>query len=148
MVPIPPRLRNLPSSRLRLEAHWLESLRYYANPEFDLVDRAREPRIRFSAECAPDPDNGSYTIRIHVRSPRRRGGNVPYTFEITLGGNFSLVGADDPVSESDRRILRFNGPAILYGIARGLLCAATATAVYGPVSLPSGNLAAVLLEDD
>jgi len=141
-------MRNLPTSRLRLNAYWLESLRYEVNGAFEPVGEIQEVPIRFSAECAPDQDTGSFTVRVHIRSRRRRAGNVPHTFEASLAGSFSFPGNGTELSESDERLLRFNAPAILYGIARGLLFAATAPAVYGPVMLPSGNLVAVLSEDE
>jgi preprotein translocase subunit SecB len=94
------------------------------------------------SEYAFAPEEGKVLIRLSLESERDGPSGLPYRFQATVAGRFSLR---EEVPEDQRsRMVYINGSAILYGIARGAVATATALGPYGPVHLPTVNFVDLL----
>ena len=77
------------------------------------------------------------TLRIRVSQ-----GDVR-SIDLTMRGVFHLE-ADDRDNEETSKLLIYNGSAMLYGAARGIIESVTSLTGFGRLPVPSANLAKLL----
>lgn len=133
---------SLPPALLRLERFWLESLRVQADLDWDPQTGPVEVVLVGGSEYRFSEDSRHFLIRLNVKSQGESGQRAPYGFEAAVAGEFSL--AEDIPDDQRDRMVRINGTAILYGIARGVLATVTGMGLHGPVHLPSINFVGLL----
>lgn len=81
-----------------------------------------------------------YKLRLSVRLSVEEGKRLPIPrCEFTISAIFS-ISADWPDTDQARELLFRNGPAVIYGIARGVVASATGTMLRGPLILPTINM--------
>jgi len=140
---------------LDIEDYWIESLELRA---LDAYDPAQPlvGSVGFSLRYVhvDDPSICTLHMELKVNTPPAVSQadddlNAPYYVHLVIAGQFRF--ADDIPDELKNRMLVTNAPAMLYGVARGLLGQATSSARHGRMVLPSMNfveLAKTALERD
>ena len=125
---------------LRLVAARLVRLRV----EFDdeaLKRQAAEDNCRLLVEPSwrMGKDSNVFVARLHIRClPEKDVGQWRFErIEVIVEGQFAY--AEDVDEEERARLAILNAPAILHGIARGLIASATGLCVGGPFLLPTVN---------
>lgn len=131
------KVKPLPPALLRLEAFWIESLEVKAERDWQAPEGSVEMALVGDTEYALAAEGGKVLIRLSFQSERQDANLLPYRFQATVAGRFSL--AEDVPEDQRERMVYINGPAILYGVARGAVATVTALGRYGPVHLPTVN---------
>lgn len=132
-------LRQPDLAALDLRGFWIEQIEYWeaeeAPEEFD------QPTVRLSRpnvqQNANDEDSYLMTLRIRVSQADVR------SIDLTIRGVFH-VQADDNGNEGTPRMLIYNGSAMLYGAARGIIESVTSLTGFGRLRVPSANIAELL----
>lgn len=65
---------------------------------------------------------------------------VPYTATIQVSGVFAFLDQGKLEGADRRRMVAFNGIAMLYGFARDVIAQYTALSAHGPLTLPALNI--------
>lgn len=137
------RTRSLKRSLLQLDNYWLESISLRVNQHRgDASVTNGEIPLRYYAERAEQSTDEpkQHLVRITVRTPRSTRYEQPFDVELTLLGQFSF---SEPLDDdSANALLRFNAPAILFGVARGMVSLLTSLTEVGRWNLPTVNLTA------
>ena len=133
-----PRFRTLQPSPLQPDFFWVDRFSFEMRP--DRRERAGnavgvKADIQFRGS-ADDPDG--VLVRLVLESSASKYDESLYDFSLEMGAVFKVENDDDPVSR--RRLIRYNAPAVLYGLARGYVASATAMALAPPLILPSVDL--------
>jgi preprotein translocase subunit SecB len=97
------------------------------------------PDIDFDVFKAPEPNpQGSYLIKLRVTAGKGKvKQGLPYQFRVGLSGIFSFL--PEATDDEKSQFLYYNAPAMLYGIARGMVGEVTATGRQKRYILPSVN---------
>jgi len=129
-------------SPLQLEYYFVADSHVTANKAF-----SQEEPLGVSAEdiiAEPDikaqNDQGQWEVVLRVQYNPGPGTNTPYSFSVELVAFFRM----DPnymLSDPERRerLVRTNGPTILFGIARGIVRDLTGRGPYSPMILPTAS---------
>jgi len=128
---------------LQLDGYWVEDLRVKAAP--GIVERHAWPVIlpRIQCEVFRAPEDAVYRVDLRlVAGPSAVARGLPYEYRLQMYGIFSFESgtADD----TQERLVHVSGPAMLYGIARGVLAQSTALGPHGRYLLPSINFVNLL----
>ena len=128
------RLRDAGQAALDLRRFWIERLEYEEDEEFpaDLPDatvRVSRPEILES-----DADDYFVTLRLRVAQGEAR------SIDLTIVGVFGLQSGDNP-HVHPLRMLEYNGTAILFSAARGVIESVTGVSGFGRMHVPSVDLA-------
>lgn len=136
------RRKTLPSALLRLDRFWIESLTLtFAPSEEDLTsqDMSLLGRSEFAKVDA------AFLVRLNVKSRVVRKRPLPFRFEMTISGHFTLP--EELPEDQQRRLASVSGSAMLYSVARAVL-AMIIGAGYSPLQLPSINFIDFLEDRD
>ena len=123
---------------MQLDYYWIESVTLKSNP-----DEPESPRqiadLSYAVAHAdlPEPDRDERLARLRIRTPRGALLKTGLELDLTIVGRFSIKGGK--VDADAVQLLKFNGPAILYGVARGIISSLTAISGSGRTDLPSAN---------
>lgn len=132
------RLRQAAPAAIDLRRYWIERLEYEEADE--LPDALPKPSIRVSRpeirEGPPDTSEYLVTLRVLVSQGEDR------SVDITIAGLFRLQ--DDEHQQATVTMLAFNGSAILFGAARGVIETVSGISGYGRMHVPSVNIAELL----
>ncbi len=133
-----PRFRTLQQSRLQPDFFWVDRFSFETRP--DRQERAGKAvgvkaNIQFKGSA---DDEAGVLVRLALESSTSKHDGSPYDFALDVGAVFKIANDDDPVSR--RRLIRYNAPAVLYGLARGYVASATAMGLTLPLMLPSVDL--------
>ncbi len=131
------RLRQAGQAALNLRRFWIERLEYEEDEEIpaDLPDttvRVSRPEILES-----EADEYLVTLRLRVAQGEAR------SIDLTIVGVFELQLGDEDRGHP-LRMLEYNGSAILFGAARGVIESVTGVSGFGRMHIPSVNLAELL----
>lgn len=131
-------LRQPGPAALDLLSFWIERIEY---EEADQApDEPPESAVRLSRpvlhQNETDTDTYLMTLRIRVSQ-----GDVR-SIDLTICGVFQ-VPADD-TTEASQQMLIYNGSAMLYGAARGVIESVTGLTGFGRLRVPAVNIATVL----
>lgn len=109
---------------LQLDDYWIDELTV-KSMSAEAIDADVLPRIDYEVFEAESEEDGEEVLDKHLvrlvvsATPGRAKRGIPCEFRIQLNGAFSSA----PGIEEDERLnmLYYNAPAMLYGIARGLI---------------------------
>ena len=138
-------LRNVQEAELRLEEFWIERLEYTEVP--DLQEFRWRPDVRVSRPRilrADRSDEYLMTLRIEASED---GGEEVRSIDLTIAGRFTFDPVDEDAAanpEMPLRLLTYNGSAILFSAARGVIETVTGISGYGRMHVPSVNIAELL----
>jgi Preprotein translocase subunit SecB. len=125
---------------LQLSAYWVEELQVKARPE--ILERRspfEELLPKVNCEVLQALENERvYKVNLRVvAGPKAAAGALPYEYRLKMSGVFSFP-VDTPVKVQEQ-LINVSGPAMLYGLARGVIAQATALGPQGAYLLPSLN---------
>ncbi|HQW51117.1 MAG TPA: hypothetical protein PL082_03585 [Tepidiformaceae bacterium] len=135
MATTKPRVRKVGLAPLRLVGTWVEVLSL-TSAEGDATSGI-ETRVSSPDVLRNPGEPQDYFVRLRVWA------SDPETcVDLTIAGRFELAsGEDDPEAQ---RMVEYNAPAILYGVARGIVAAVSAIAGRERLELPSIDLARLI----
>ncbi len=132
------RLRQATPATLDLRRYWIEQLAYREVEESP--DALPETSIRVSLpEMREGPDGGEYLMTIRIRASQGEAREI----DVTIAGLYRLETGDERHA-APPRILRYNGTAILFSAARGVIESVTSISGLGRMHVPSVDIAALL----
>lgn len=125
---------------LKIDQYFVDEIHIKANPEY------REPKkdaleailtASMSIKRRGKLPEFMITIELEVNKSKADFKVNPYYIFLKITGFFSFTkGADEQTIE---KMIPLNGPAILHGIARGIVAQATANSLYDKFILPTVN---------
>ena len=123
---------------LQLEWYFISDLHLTANKEFDRhkVAAVNYENLAVEVECIPDKDNPrKWQVTLKLKHQGTADANSPYSFSLELVG-FMQVAKTYPDKKVEK-LVRTNGPSMLYGVAREVLRDLTARGPHVTIFLPS-----------
>lgn len=133
-------LRDASPAALDLQRFWIERLEYEEADEAegelpDTAVRASRPEILEAGES-------EYFVTLRLRLAQ---GDIR-TIDLTIAGHFRLRAEDEAGAGGapPLRVLAYNGTAILFSAARGVIEAVTGLSGYGRMHVTSVNIAELL----
>lgn len=137
-------MNPLPS--LRIDQYFVDELRVKVNPKFRESKETPESKLTASLSIKRKGSLPEFmiVIELEVNGAAEDFHVNPYYVFLKITGYFSFIeGTGEPVIE---RMIALNGPAILYGIARGIVAQATGNCVHDKFILPTVNFVEVTKE--
>jgi preprotein translocase subunit SecB len=98
--------------------------------------------VKASFEVREASGGTTVFVQLTLGSSNNRKDGSRHDFSLALVGSFEM--SDVPDVDQGRRLISINAPAMLYGVARGVLVSATALSPSGVLLLPSVNLVEAL----
>ncbi len=123
---------------LQLEWYFISDLHLTANKEFDQSKAAeiKYENLTVDVACTADKDdNRKWQVTVRVKHQGSADTNSPYTFSLEMIG-FARVAKTYP-DQSVEKLVRTNGPSMLFGVAREVLRDLTSRGPHVTVFLPS-----------
>jgi len=124
-------------SPLELHYYYTSGLSFSVNKDFKSsgpILPGDDLHIEVNVRDLKDPGQPQWLVTLAVRQSASE--DQPYTFSVELEGYFSVTSTLYDKAGSEK-LLRTNGAAILYGVAREMIRALTAHGPYMPAFLPS-----------
>jgi preprotein translocase subunit SecB len=127
----------LTRSLLQLDDSWVNRLEFRAGAGVNEDDEEDSSLPRLSWEIKKSSEEPSYliTLRIVSNTPR-------FHLLLDMSGTFSFL--DNAADETQQRMISINGPAILYGVARGIVAGISGLTPVRRQLLPSVNVVALV----
>ncbi len=131
------RLRDAGQAALNLRRFWIERIEYQEDEDAsaDLPD----PTVRVSRPEILESDENEYLVTLRLRVAQ---GEVR-SIDLTIVGVFGLPSGDEHPARP-LRMLEYNGTAILFSAARGVIESVTGVSGFGRMHVPSIDLAELL----
>ena len=131
------RVRQADKAALDLRRFWIERLEYEEDEE--IPDDLPAPAVSVSRPEVLEADEGEYFVTLRLRMTQGEARSI----DLTIVGVFGRQPGD---TGRDRflRMLEFNGSAILFGAARGVIESVTGVSGYGRMHVPSVDIAELL----
>jgi preprotein translocase subunit SecB len=126
------------NSPLQLEHYFISDLHFAVNPMFDTSKVAEMKHELFFVEFTPTQDTSDplkWQIALRLRHQADSSANAAYSFSLELIGFFA-VDKEFPENSKDR-LVKTNGPSILYGVAREIIRSLTSSGPHPGVLIPS-----------
>ncbi len=123
---------------LQLEWYFISDLHLTANKEFDRakVAEVKYENLTVDMECAAEKDDQrKWQVTLKLKHQGTADANSPYSFSLEMVG-FMQVAKSYPEPQVER-LVRTNGPSMLFGVAREVLRDLTARGPHVTVFLPS-----------
>jgi len=126
---------------LQLESYFLTEVTLRANQAFDCKKPIQfgEGDLEVSHEChvlPNDAERWQVTLNLKLQAPPEA--NPAYYFNLQVVG---VVWAMPVLAEHTERVVRTNGPSMLFGAAREMIRDLTARGPFAPMLLPSVSFA-------
>ena len=134
-------LRRLPnSSVVQLEHFWIERFHIdLGDTPLALDEGPWEPTTRYSVNIFDnEQDPNLYRVQLRLRSERSSANPADKHFDVLLSGAFSFPPNEITIEER-QPFLHFNAPAILYGVARGLIASISGAGGVDALQRPSAD---------
>lgn len=135
-------LRQPAQAAIDLRSFWFERIDYQEADE--APENPPEPTVRLSRpvlhQNATDTDTYLMTLRIRASQGAVR------SIDLTMCGVFQVQADDDGNEAATQQMLIYNGSAMLYGAARGIIESVTGLTGFGRLRVPTVNIATVLRE--
>ena len=132
-------LRQPAQAAIDLRSFWIERIEYQEADE--APEQPPEPTVQLSRpvlhQNATDTDTFLMTLRIRATQGDLR------SIDLTIRGVFH-VQEDDDENEAITEMLIYNGSAMLYGAARGIIESVTGLTGLGRLRVPTVNIATML----
>ena len=126
---------------LEIEQYYVLTFRLGSNENYiDGNETDGEIDVDYGVFAHPD-DRLRFQVAMSIAIENLEGKNEPYSLQLELYGYFRFKA--DTAEEVVKKMMFSNAVPILYGIARGYVGQATATAMNGPLVLPSYNFVAL-----
>jgi preprotein translocase subunit SecB len=126
------------ASPLQLTEYFLTELSFSANSQFHAEKGIglNPNEFQVATEAQADKDNNrNWKVVIKLQYQPPADANAPYRFSVEILGFFLVLnGYPD---EKIERLVRVNGPSMLYGALREIVKAVTLRGPYGAIILPS-----------
>lgn len=133
-------------SLLNINDYLVEELQVRANPE---CKKGKEDKgeITTSLGFKRKGKELLFTVqmKIELNKSEKAFSVAPYYIYLDITGFFSFAEGTD--EETVKKMIGLNGPAILYGVARGVVAQATANFRYGKFVLPTINFVETMREE-
>ena len=131
-------LRQPGRPALDLSRFWIEQLEYRETDE--AADELEEPTLQISRPVVHEADAvDTYLVTLRILASQ---GDVR-AVDLTICGVFRLQ-ADDDGRDGTLQMLVYNGSAMLFGTARGIIESVTGLTGLGRLRVPSANIAYLL----
>lgn len=139
-------LRDVREADLRLDEFWIERLEYAETPDQD--DERWRPEVRVSRPRVLESrrSSGEYLMTLRVEASEGTEHEVR-SIDLTIVGSFRFESLFEDTAahrEMPLRLLTYNGSAILFSAARGVIETVTGISGYGRMHVPSVNIAELL----
>jgi preprotein translocase subunit SecB len=125
------------TSPLQLEHYFVSDLHFAVNQAFDTTKAAVLSDEQFVADTALLRDENSpekWQVTLRVKHQPIASANAPYSFTVEIVGFMHVL----PTYVHDKeRLVKTNGPTILYGIAREVIRNITSSGPHRGVLIPS-----------
>ena len=132
-------LRQPGRPALDLHRFWIEQLEYREAEE--APDELEEPTLQLSRPVVHEADAEAARYLVTLRILASQGDTR--AVDLTICGVFELQ-ADDDGQAGTLQMLVYNGSAMLFGTARGIIESVTALTGLGRLRVPSANIAKLL----
>jgi hypothetical protein len=119
---------------LQLEDSWVTRFEFRTNGSELENDSEVNPRV--SWEIRKSSDDGAYLIDMRISCSHS-------AFRLLLDVSATLSFPDHMDVDAKNRMVNLNGPAILYGVARGIVGSVTGLAPTRRIILPSVNIISI-----
>lgn len=127
-------------SGLQLEDCWITRFEFQSLGAASNIEIA-EAAPKLSWETKQSAEDASYLIQMRIL-----GGDASYRMLLNLSATFSF---DESIDEEMRgRMVNLNGPAIIYGVARGIVASISGLSPTRRVILPSVNIVNIAEQRD
>lgn len=136
------RSKTLPAAALQLRRFWVEDLRLRFEPSGEGLP---PEGMLLSGRSEFAKVDAGFLVRLNVKSRVVRKRPLPFRFEMTISGHFTLP--EELPEDQQRRLVSVSGSAMLYSVARAVL-AMIIGAGYSPLQLPSINFIDFLEDRD
>jgi preprotein translocase subunit SecB len=128
---------------LQLTDYFITKLHLKANPDYDRENDTTANldtiEVTHNAMQLKIEENKAtkWRVTMTIKQNVPKGRNIPYKFELEIQGEVYVF----PVFESKRleTVVKANGPAMLFGVAREIIRAATGRGPFPAVVIPSTN---------
>jgi len=123
---------------LNIDEYFIEELHVKVNPKYK-KSKETKGEIKTSVSIKRKGKEPVFMIQmsIQLNKTEKAFSSAPYYVFLILTGFFSFVTGTD--QEIINKMIGLNGPAILYGVARGAVAQATANCIHGKLMLPTVN---------
>ncbi len=125
------------TSPLQLEHYFVSDLHFAVNHTFDVTKKVDLSDDQFVVDAASQCDKKSpekWQVTLRVKHHPVVSANAPYSFTLEVVGFFLVL----PAYPHDKeRLVKTNGPTILYGIAREIVRNITSSGPHPGVLIPS-----------
>ena len=131
------RVRQADKAALDLRRFWIERLEYEEDEE--IPDDLPAPAVSVSRPEVLEADEGEYFVTLRLRMTQGEARSI----DLTIVGVFGRQPGD---TGRDRFLLmlEYNGSAILFGAARGVIESVTGVSGFGRMHVPSVDIAELL----
>lgn len=136
MTPAPLQLLDYWATSMRMEACPGYDSKRDTEPDLESITVENEVKLLDSPE--PEKAGTQWLVGISIEQGPCNDANIPYTFSVTLQG-IVLVLPGGPEGDRLERIVKANGPAMLFGAAREMIRALTSRGPHRAVIIPSTN---------
>lgn len=135
---------------LQLRDYWVDFIQTQTNKDYDPKSPADLDLESITAEANvkqwpidQSEESGTvWAVDLVIEQKIPHGKNIPYAFKLDLSG---FVAVHPSLSgEKLENVIQVNGPALLFGVAREIIRAATGRGPFAPVLIPSTNFLARL----
>lgn len=131
---------NASPPSLNIDQFFVEEIHVKANPAYrEQKKPAHETKLEASMSIKRKEKFPEFmvSIELDINKSEKDFKTNPYCIVLKIIGFFSFVkGTDEQTME---RMIRLNGSAILYGIARGVVAQATCNSIHDKFILPTVN---------
>jgi preprotein translocase subunit SecB len=130
---------------LNIDEYFVEEVRVRTNPDY--VESGREQRagqikVALSIKKKGAEPEFMISMKLEVNKAKRAFEVSPYHVFLDIAGYFSFQEGTD--QDTMDKMIGFNGPAVLYGVARGIVSQMTANCRHGKFVLPTVNFVELL----
>src|SRR4051812_11490452 len=125
------------TSPLQVEHYFVSDLHFAVNSAFDATKKVDLRDDQFVVEAALLRDEKSpeqWQVTLKVKHHPIASSNAPYSFTLEIVGLFHVLTTYEHDKE---RLVKTNGPTILYGIAREIIRNLTASGPHPGILIPS-----------
>jgi preprotein translocase subunit SecB len=130
---------------LNIDEYFVEEVRVRTNPSYEESGQERRPgQIKVSVSIKKKGSEPDFMIsmKLELNKEKRAFEASPYYVFLDITGYFSFEEGTEP--DTIDKMIGFNGPAVLYGVARGIVSQITANCRNGKFVLPTVNFVELL----
>jgi preprotein translocase subunit SecB len=134
---------------LNIDEYFVEEVRVRTNPDYvepGQEQRAGQIKVALSMKKKGAEPEFMISMKLEVNKARRAFEASPYYVFLDITGYFSFHQGTE--QDTMDKMIGFNGPAVLYGVARGIVAQITANCRNGKFILPTVNFVELLKQQE